>query len=242
MPGRALHIVAFDIHSCAELLDAAGEPPGVDAARVAAINRFVRRADQLRAWAGELAARWLLSRTLQVRPDTLEVPRDKNGRPHLPGRTLDFNVSHSGDWAVCVCTGGAVGIDVEQHQPVDWKVCRICFTPGERALLDAAVGDDERSRLFFRLWTLKESYIKARGLGMQIDLQSFGMRPQGRTWRPEYSAHGDEQEWIWQTPEFEEGYSLAVCRSASAAAAEESEQEVQRLRVDQILQLVYYPD
>lgn len=242
MPGRALYIVAFDIHSCAQVLDAVGEPPGVDAARVAAINRFVRREDQLRAWAGELAARWMMSYSLNVRPDKLVFQRDKNGRPHLPGSTLDYNVSHSGEWAVCARAEGAVGIDIEQHQPVDWKVCRICFTPGERALLDAAADDDARSRLFFRLWTLKESYIKARGLGMQIDLQSFGMQPQGQTWGPAYSAHGDEQKWIWQTPEFEKGYSLAVCRSSEAGAAEEAAPGVQRLRVEQILQFVYYVD
>ena len=240
MCSSAVHIVAFDIHSCAEVLDAMGAPPGVDADRIAAINRFVRREDQLRAWAGEMAARWLLCTELHTAPSQIRFRRDANGKPQAEGLAIDYNVSHSGDWAVCALSSGAVGIDVEQHQPVDWKVCRICFTPGERALLDAAADEGERSKLFYRLWTLKESYIKARGLGMQIDLQSFGMRPQGHTWRLSHSAHDDKQKWIWATPGFEETYSLAVCLAAETAAGEETEPAVRRLRAEQILRLVYY--
>jgi 4'-phosphopantetheinyl transferase len=95
--------------------------------------------------------------------------RDANGRPELSDRTLRFNLSHTeGMVAVAVTREADVGVDVERIRPVDDLLAKAVFTAEE---LHAWPGD---ARSFFERWTLKEAYVKARGRGLSIDLQSFG--------------------------------------------------------------------
>jgi 4'-phosphopantetheinyl transferase len=97
----------------------------------------------------------------------------EHGKPCVPGAELQFNLSHSGDLAVCAVTlGRAVGVDVEFIRPVeelDAIVGRF-FAAGEGARIRAAA---DRERAFFECWTRKEAYIKAVGGGFSIPLTSF---------------------------------------------------------------------
>ena len=68
------------------------------------------------------------------------------------------SVSHGGGLAVCACGGGPLGIDAEEVVPPAGDLPLAWFTAGERAWL---ARQQHPLRAFFRLWTRKESLIKA---------------------------------------------------------------------------------
>ena len=76
--------------------------------------------------------------------------------------------------AVALASRGAIGIDVEEidEAKADLAIAEAYFAPSEVELLRQAP-PSERTRCFFRLWTLKEAYIKAIGKGLSAPLSSF---------------------------------------------------------------------
>jgi 4'-phosphopantetheinyl transferase len=92
-----------------------------------------------------------------------------------PGTGLQFNLSHTDGLVACAVTRGMdVGVDVEQAErrvEIEW-LARRSFAPTEAASVLAAPPEDQRE-LFFAYWTLKEAYIKARGMGLALPLDSF---------------------------------------------------------------------
>jgi phosphopantetheine--protein transferase-like protein len=91
------------------------------------------------------------------------------------GAGLDFNVSHSGDLALCAVTRArAVGVDVEAIRPgfATGEVARRFFAPAEVTAFEA-LPPGERVEAFFACWTCKEAYIKVRGAGIALGLDRF---------------------------------------------------------------------
>ncbi len=80
-----------------------------------------------------------------------------------------FNVSHSGRHGLIAIDGhGRIGVDVEERRPREdlEGIGRLVFTPAEQRLLERAERD--RSREFYRLWSLKEALMKAVGAGFSL--------------------------------------------------------------------------
>src|SRR5690606_33310169 len=95
-----------------------------------------------------------------------------------PGQTdvpLVFNLSHTDGLIACaVSRGREVGVDVEwlDRRGGDIDVADRFFSRYEVQALYAQPPERRRDR-FFRYWTLKESYIKARGMGLALPLDRF---------------------------------------------------------------------
>ena len=122
--------------------------------------------------------RQILSRYAGVAPLALEFVLREHGKPALVGaaQTLDFNLSHSGDWLACAVTAGTpVGVDLEFCDPrrVSMKVARRFFRKEEVAVLEAC-NRVRRADRFYDFWTLKEAAIKARGEALAPGLASYG--------------------------------------------------------------------
>ena len=125
----------------------------------------------------------------------LRFCRTHHGRPELEGRggadgvhanvnvnvNVRFNLSHTRGLVGCAVTrAGEVGFDVEEaRQPAPLELAPRYFSRAELDDLKAAP-PAERSDRFYTLWTLKEAYIKARGLGLAIPLESFSCIPGSR--------------------------------------------------------------
>lgn len=92
--------------------------------------------------------------------------------PALPG--FCFNLSHSGERVLCAVSPSPVGCDIELSRRVDLAIARRFFHPDERAWL-LSLPEAEREAAFFRLWTCKESFVKALGLGLSLPLDSFAV-------------------------------------------------------------------
>lgn len=131
-------------------------------------NRYIRARGALRL---------LLGDCLGAAPESLRFAYGPLGKPALaaPAIPLHFNVSHAGDLAlIAVCQGRPVGVDVEQIR-LDYggeAIAERFFSPGERAWL-LRLPPSQQTTGFFRLWTRKEAYLKARGEGIWRDLAGF---------------------------------------------------------------------
>ncbi len=100
----------------------------------------------------------------------LAFDQDRYGKPYLAGQPeVQFNLSHSGRWCVCVVSTVPVGVDVEQVRPMDLAWTDKFLSAEEREDLRAR-GKTERLWRFYELWTRKESYAKALGRGLTQEL------------------------------------------------------------------------
>jgi 4'-phosphopantetheinyl transferase len=137
---------------------------------------------------GRAFLRLVLSHYQSVAPSAWRFARNDQGKPFAiaaAGRTgiPSFNLSHAGGVVVCAVTmQAAVGVDVEDvRRPVDMAViARQFFSAPEVAAL-AALPSDERRERCFALWTLREAYLKATGLGLSVALDQlqFAIAAQG---------------------------------------------------------------
>jgi 4'-phosphopantetheinyl transferase len=126
--------------------------------------------------------RTVLSRYADVRPQDWRFDSNAYGRPEIAAPAgavpLRFNLSNARSLVACVVTRRAdAGVDVEETARAEapLEIAEQFFSADELREL-RALPAAEQGRRFFDLWTLKESYIKARGLGLQIPLERFSMR------------------------------------------------------------------
>ena len=121
-----------------------------------------------------------------LEPEGREIRAGKFGKPYLPGApAFQFNLSHSGERVLCAVCDRPVGGDVERIERDLTGLARRFFHPEEQAAL-AAVPEEERNALFVRLWTRKESYLKAKGTGISESLNGFSaVSPPGDVWYAE---------------------------------------------------------
>lgn len=94
----------------------------------------------------------------------------EHGKPMVEG--LEFNLSHSGDLVICVVSDKPVGCDIEKLREAPKGVSERCFSDGEQAYLSQFVGE-EYDKAFFRLWTMKESYVKMTGEGLRVPFETY---------------------------------------------------------------------
>lgn len=125
-----------------------------------------------------LGAEYLLMRALSeagIDYGTIRIVRDTDEKPHIDGDPCFFNLSHAGERAACVLSSCPAGCDVERIRPVDLRIADRFFSPDEAESVRMQPTQEERERMFFRLWTLKESFIKCTGTGLRRSLGSFSV-------------------------------------------------------------------
>jgi 4'-phosphopantetheinyl transferase len=110
-------------------------------------------------------------------PENLSFDYSAQGKPALSNGPSDlrFNVSHTEGLAVlALVREREIGVDAEKirPQPDAQKLAKRFFSLLEQRFLERLSGD-ELQRAFFRCWTRKEAYIKAKGEGLSIPLHAF---------------------------------------------------------------------
>ncbi len=118
----------------------------------------------------------------------------KYGKPYLPAPAPFFNLSHAGRYVALALADHEIGVDLEPVTAFDDAVARKCFTPNEYRWLCAQANDEA----FFKLWTAKESIMKACGKGFSLPPESFELqieepscRVDGRSWHLYWYKHNN---------------------------------------------------
>ena len=99
-----------------------------------------------------------------------EIVFNKHGKPLFKNSSYHFNTAHSGNFALCIISDVECGCDIEEIKEFKQRVIDRFFTEKEREYLELS---NEKEDLFYRLWTLKESYLKCIGKGLSVPLNSF---------------------------------------------------------------------
>lgn len=131
------------------------------------VYRYRRLEDQARCLTAGL-----MLRSVFGEDDASCMTVSQLGKPILPNGPC-FNLSHSGNKVVLLADERSVGVDVELITSYSQSVAKKVFTAAEQDWLRYQATDEA----FFRLWTGKESIMKALGLGFQLPPESFEICP-----------------------------------------------------------------
>lgn len=140
--------------------------------------------------------------------DIEEIRCGEHGKPEIDG--IYFNLSHSQDMVVCVVSDKPVGCDIEKIGEERKGIAERFFTKNERSYLES-FDSERRNREFYRLWTMKESYIKMTGEGtnLALDRVEFEILDNVNVYR-------DGKSCSCYIKEYEvSGYKLTVCAECS---------------------------
>jgi 4'-phosphopantetheinyl transferase len=164
--------------------------------------------------------RTCLSAYLQVEPADWRFNKNGYGKPGIshPKSILPirFNLSHTNGMIMCGITRDCeIGVDVEDAQ----RTTRAAFDSLSRYFSSREIEDlgklppDQQRQRFFDYWTLKESYIKARGMGLAIPLDKFSFQFKANS-LDGFSVHpdlnDDASNWqFWRIPMIDR-YKIAV--------------------------------
>ena len=196
----------------------------------ARIRRYRFDVDRRQHLATRALVRAALSRHAGVPPEVWQFREGPHGRPEiaspsLPLPSLSFNATNTKTLVACAVTCGAeVGIDAEPRARAEsiLEVAHTVFSEKELAELRALEPDPMASReRALALWTLKESYIKARGVGLGLPLRKMTMvfEPGGAiVLRTEASVDADPMRWRFHRRDLDD-HALAVAVDGSGAPA-----------------------
>lgn len=128
--------------------------------------------DRLLSLGAEILLQYALKKSS---PDfeSVSVKISETKKPYLENSDLHFNISHSGEWVICAISDCEVGCDIEKIDTPSMEIAEQFFCPEEYSDIKKTVSEKERNLLFYRYWTLKESFVKATGLGLSLPFNSF---------------------------------------------------------------------
>lgn len=133
--------------------------------------------------------------------NNFKIERTATGKPFFPNCDhLHFNLSHSGEYAACVLADHEVGVDIQKVQGAA-AVRRIA----PRILHAGEAAYREEERMLYRIWTIKEAYVKATGEGIRRDFRKI---------RVDFEK-GTVEDMPFTLWESVPGYMLAVCHASS---------------------------
>jgi len=162
-------------------------------------NRLVFQKDRNSFILSRGVLRELLGRYVDRPPEQLKFDYNWHGKPSLCAELIEqrvqFNISHSHGLALfAFALGRRLGVDVELVRPyfAGEKIAELYFSPREVTEL-RALPPSLQAEGFFLCWTRKEAYVKARGEGLHIPLESFhvSLTPG----QPERLQSDDSRQW-----------------------------------------------
>lgn len=168
--------------------------------------------------------RLILAQYTNTTPQSLKFIRNQHGKPELVDNinTLRFNLSHNNELIVMVvCANDDIGCDIENpKRKINVElISRRYFAKQEHKQLSHLTGEQQKKR-FFEIWTLKEAFVKATGIGIGLGLDTFYFNLQKRLTQNvdiNFNDHYSLDKFVpWQCHQtmFNE-QSLAICRTST---------------------------
>ena len=148
----------------------------------------------------------LLNKALQDRNiSNYELVYGENNKPYLRNNELYFNISHSNEYVICLVSNEEVGCDIEKIKDVKLNVAKSHFHPNE---YETIINSNNPLDTFFKFWTLKESFMKNKGLGLKLPLDSFEMVLEKDI---KVKQNLDKQNYYFKMIDVDENYKCALC-------------------------------
>lgn len=173
------------------------------------IYKFMRKEDADRSLVADILLREALIENFEIKNNNISFNYNEYGKPYLiNNESIHFNISHSGNWVVCLINNHEVGIDIEKIEDIDFDVAKSFFS--EKEYIDLMKKDiNKRKDYFYDLWTLKESYIKACGKGLSLDLRSFSFLIENSNILLE--SKDNSRNYFFKQYFIDKNYKLSVC-------------------------------
>ena len=133
------------------------------------------------------------------------ILKDEYGKPYIENHEVEFNVSHSGEYLAIAVSEHPVGIDIQGPKVIREGTFRKVVQPQEESLVGK-----EREKDFLRLWTLKESFVKAEGKGLRISMKDYFFEKENNQYFVNYG--GQRAAWTFNIEEtLVADYFVSVC-------------------------------
>lgn len=175
--------------------------------------------DRLRSLGAGIALDHALE-TYGLREKSVEYGFGEWGKPFLKYQpNIYFSLSHSGDYAICSIGDRAMGNDIELVRPGRLKVADRFFAKEELEWMYAGGDEAEVTERMFRVWTMKESFLKATGKGISMPLGDFAVTVDEKSGRIRVKHDYNAKYYHMKEYAQIEGYRVAVCCEESRAAA-----------------------
>lgn len=187
------------------------------------IARFRFQRDRDLAAASRLLQRLAVAHCARIAPEAvgdIRFSSEPGARPLVlaPARAQAFCFSAANTRGMVACAVSAthnIGLDVEEiKEKLAPELVDHCCTAQERTEL-WSLPEAERRKAFFQLWTLKESYLKARGIGLQVSPHLIGFTATGRSALPAFHADPATEpypgHWHFRILEAGPGHAAALC-------------------------------
>lgn len=145
----------------------------IDQVKRERIESFYFQEDAIRVLFADILIRVVTCHKLNLKNKDISFLTDYYGKPYLFNRyRYHFNLAHSGNWIICAVADCAVGIDIEAIKEIDFGLAKFFLNKTEYEYF-INTAEKERKLLFYQLWVLKESYVKATGKGLYTPLNTF---------------------------------------------------------------------
>lgn len=147
------------------------------------------------------------------------VAYGENGKPYLVDFPhVQFNLSHSGERVMGVISPFEVGCDVEIIKGDRGRLAERFFKPEESAWIKHFKKPELQSDAFYRLWTLKECYMKVTGRGLSLMPDAFALNVDVAE-NIKLFHDGDRPEFTFREIDLHDGYRYAVCLKTDGKTA-----------------------
>lgn len=182
--------------------------------------RYKFKEDRIRTLIGDVLVRALICRKFQYKNEDITYGYNDFKKPYLINNPkLCFNISHSGDYVAAAFDDEEVGIDIEEIKEMDYEgIVKRYFTKEEyRSLMK--LDEKERIKGFYKLWTLKESYVKFKGKGINIPFDSFGFDTDYKN--NIFKLNNSSQKLFFKNYNIKNAYELSLCSLKEDVTVEE---------------------
>ncbi|NXF11472.1 ADPPT transferase, partial [Smithornis capensis] len=197
------------------------------------IGQFAFARDAKAALAGRLLMRKLIAEKMGIPWNEVHLQRTSKGKPFLANTVFginanyNFNISHQGDYAVLAAEPELqVGIDIMKTNlpgsgssiPNFFHIMKRQFTETEWGVIKSMSNEWMQLDMFYRHWALKESFLKAIGVGIGFNLQriEFNVSPLhleiGKMYKEtKMFLDGEkEEEWTFEETRLDDHHHVAV--------------------------------
>ncbi|XP_020711561.2 L-aminoadipate-semialdehyde dehydrogenase-phosphopantetheinyl transferase [Athalia rosae] len=220
------------------------------------IGRFVFKKDARASLVGRLLIRKFLNEYGGIPYDKIELSRDEKGRPNLKGgnKSLNFNVSHQGNYTVFageVRNNLLLGVDVMKLEYSGGKnlseyfrIMSKIFSPSEWVTIrgNESMSESDKVAMFCRHWSLKESYTKAVGEGITIDLSRIVFKVNSDLVAgslikdTELYVDGIKQSWLFEESLIDSNHCVAVALQENKCAPKSDNIKFEEINYEKLME------